>query len=67
LLQPGDVAIVGNEVGVHTMAYIGGGNWIHSDPIAEKVLVVNKDFINDDWFKYRVSVMRWNIFKNPKR
>lgn len=63
-LQPGDVAIIGNEIGVHTMAYLGDGNWIHADPITEKVSVDNKDSIYDDWSKYKVSVMRWNIFKN---
>jgi hypothetical protein len=63
-LQPGDIAILGNSIGIHTMAYIGNESWIHADPITQKVVKTKATDINDDWSMFNVRVMRWNLLKN---
>ena len=63
-LQQGDIAIIGDNLGIHTMAYIGNEMWIHSDPIEGKVIETNERETNDDWTKYQVTVMRWKILQN---
>lgn len=59
-IQPGDIAVVGNRVGIHTLAYIGNQTWIHADPFTEKVIESEVGNDNSYWFTLQVSVMRWN-------
>lgn len=64
-LQKGDVIILtGENYGIHTMAYLGDKNWIHADPITEKVVITNNPAEELDWTTFEVNVMRWNILKN---
>lgn len=63
-LQKGDVAVIGNGFGVHTMVYIGNETWFHSDPVTKTVGKFDLTDKNSDWLKYKVTIMRWNVFKN---
>lgn len=63
-IQPGDIAVVGNEIGIHTLAYIGDKKWIHADPIAEKVIVSDVRDNNGYWFNMKSRILRWNVLKD---
>ena len=63
-LKKGDIAVLGNTWGIHTMAYIGDETWIHADPIAGKVIESKIPDEDDDWINYQVNVMRWNIIND---
>jgi hypothetical protein len=60
-LKLGDIAVLGNDVGIHTMAYIGNQSWIHADPISGKVVKTHELDEADDWLNFQVDIMRWNI------
>ncbi|MBS1798045.1 MAG: C40 family peptidase [Acidobacteria bacterium] len=62
-IEEGDIAIIGNDEGLHAMAYIGNETWIHADPITEKVIEIDEPEENDDWVTFRVNVMRWNALR----
>jgi hypothetical protein len=63
-VRKGDIAILGNTSGIHTLAYIGNETWIHADPIAGKVIESKEPDENDDWTTFQVNVMRWNILRS---
>ena len=63
-IQPGDIAVVGNEIGIHTLAYIGDKKWIHADPVAQKVIVSEVRDNNGYWFNMKARILRWNALKN---
>jgi len=56
-LHPGDVAVTQN--GVHTLAYLGKGEWIEADPGAWKVIRVRVPSKNA-WFRVPMSIVRWS-------
>ncbi|HEX8399581.1 MAG TPA: NlpC/P60 family protein [Pyrinomonadaceae bacterium] len=58
-IQPGDIAVVGYEIGIHTLAYLGDKQWIHADPIAEKVIVSDVRDNNGYWFNMKARILRW--------
>jgi hypothetical protein len=63
-LQKGDIVVItSNNLGIHSMAYLGDETWIHADPITEKVVIINQIDEKDDWIDFQVNVMRWNILK----
>jgi cell wall-associated NlpC family hydrolase len=66
-IQLGDIAIIGNEIGVHALAYIGDKKWIHSDPIAEKVIV--SDIRDNDgyWFNIKARILRWSALSEDNQ
>lgn len=60
ILSLGDIAITSD--GVHCLAYVGGGQWIHADPNEKKVVVDMQ--INDKvWFHTSVNLVRWKYLK----
>ena len=63
-LKKGDIAVLGNTLGIHTLAYIGDETWIHADPISGKVIESKEPEEDDDWTTFQVNVMRWNILKD---
>ncbi|MBE2287086.1 MAG: hypothetical protein IAE77_26755 [Prosthecobacter sp.] len=60
-IQPGDVAVTAD--GVHTMAYLGDGNWIEADPGKLRVIQVHAPTTSNGWFKVPVRVLRWSLLK----
>lgn len=64
--QLGDIAVIGNDVSIHTMAYIGNKTWIHADPIKEEVIESKEPDEDDDWLNYQVNIMRWNILADDQ-
>lgn len=63
-IQLGDIAVLGNKIGIHTMAYIGNKTWIHSDPVAEEVIESIEPEDYDDWDTFEVNIWRWNVLKD---
>ena len=63
-IRTGDIAVLGNHPGIHTLAYIGDATWIHADPITGKVVISKAAEENDDWMTFEANVLRWNILKD---
>ena len=59
-LQPGDFAVTRN--GVHTLAYLGNGEWIQADPGEGKVIVESVPS-KDSWFAQPMKIMRWRLLE----
>ena len=55
-LVPGDFAITAD--GVHALAYLGDGQWIHAAPGNAKVVIVPRDG-TDPWLGRPVTLCRW--------
>jgi cell wall-associated NlpC family hydrolase len=63
-IEVGDLAVVGNGIGVHTLIYTGNKKWIHADPYAGKV-VISEAPNNEPWFSLKAKIVRWNVFIFP--
>jgi hypothetical protein len=59
-LKAGDLAVT--RGGLHTLAYVGEGNWIQADPGIGKVATLNGKMDKNGWFKNRVEMHRWRVF-----
>lgn len=59
-LQPGDFAVT--RSGVHTLAYLGNGEWIQADPGAGKV-ITNSTPSRNAWFGQPMKIMRWQLLE----
>ena len=57
-LRPGDFAVT--QDGVHTLAFLGGNEWIEAEPDANKVITVRVPSDNG-WFRTPVQVVRWDV------
>lgn len=63
-LEPGDVAVVGKQVGLHTLAYLGGREWIAASAKTGHVTRIKGSDISQWWFGHMpVKVLRWNVFR----
>ncbi len=60
-LKPGDVAVTAD--GVHTLAYIGGSQWIEADPGLKRVTILDVPSFKNPWAQVRVNLMRWKWAK----
>ncbi len=56
-IREGDIMVTEN--GVHTMAYIGNGNWIQADPSEHKVIIEKAPNDNNSWYKTPSKILRW--------
>lgn len=59
-LQPGDFAVT--RTGIHTLAYLGGGEWIQADPGAGQV-VTERAPSKNAWFAQSMKIMRWRMLE----
>jgi cell wall-associated NlpC family hydrolase len=65
-IEVGDVAVVGNKIGVHTLIYTGNKKWIHADPYESKV-IISEAPSNGRWFSLKARIMRWSVFSNLEK
>lgn len=56
-LKPGDLAVT--DSGVHTLVYLGDGQWIQADPGIGHVATLDGREDPNAWFKQPVSMHRW--------
>lgn len=61
-LSPGDVVVIGNETALHTVVYLGAGEWIDADPVRGRVGTFRATDRNV-WFIYRATLLRWKALK----
>lgn len=57
-LQAGDLLIPEN--GEHVLAYLGSGEWIEADPVAQKVLRLEQQDKGLVWLQHPARIVRWN-------
>ena len=57
-LRAGDFAVT--RSGVHTLAYLGEGEWIQADPGAGKVIIMRTPS-NNAWFSQPMKIVRWTL------
>ena len=58
-LMPGDLAVT--DSGVHTLVYIGNGQWIQADPGIGSVATLDGRKDDNPWFSQPVSMHRWAV------
>jgi hypothetical protein len=56
-LLPGDIAVT--KTGLHTMAYLGEGEWIEADPSVWKVIRHKAPDPGFSWFTVKMRILRW--------
>jgi hypothetical protein len=58
-LEPGDLAVT--DLGLHILAYVGGGRWIQADPEIGSVVTLNGRDDDNIWFRVPVTIHRWRV------
>jgi len=61
VLRTGDIAV--SESGLHTLAYLGGGEWIEAEPVLNGVKRVRIPARGDIWFDSPMRIVRWRALE----
>lgn len=56
-VRAGDIVVT--ESGAHTLAYLGGYNWIEADPLAGAVITLQAPAAKNPWFEQPMKILRW--------